>query len=111
MPESAAQPPPAYAERLEFVVELAGHLHAYGTTVQRLEGAIELVAKRLALQCEPWINPTGMILAFSDPARPPGEGDITRVLRLRPGETDLQKLVAADAIARAIAQRSAPARR
>ena len=44
MPESAAQPPPAYAERLEFVVELAGHLHAYGTTVQRLEGAIELVA-------------------------------------------------------------------
>ncbi len=99
MPESAAQPPPAYAERLEFVVELAGHLHAYGTTVQRLEGAIELVARRLALQCEPWINPTGMILAFSDPARPPGEGDITRVLRLRPGETDLQKLVAADAIA------------
>ena len=99
MSDSAPQPPPAYAERLEFVVELAEHLHAYGTTVQRLEGAIELVAQRLALQCEPWINPTGMILAFSDPARPPGEGDITRVLRLRPGDNDLQKLVAADAIA------------
>lgn len=99
MPERDALPQTAYAERVEFVVELAEHLHAYGTTVQRLEGALEAVTRRMALHCEPWVNPTGMILAFSDPARPPGEGDTTRVLRLRPGDADLHKLVEADRIA------------
>ena len=82
-----------------FVVELGGHLHAYGTTAQRLEGAVEAVAKRLGLECEPWVNPTGMILAFSDPARPAGESDTTRVIRLGLGDTDLYKLCEADRIA------------
>src|SRR5690606_22696040 len=49
----------AFATRIEFVVELAGQLHRYGTTAQRLEGAIEAVARRLGLDCEPWSNPTG----------------------------------------------------
>ena len=89
----------AYTERIAFVVELAEHLHAYGTTVQRLEGAIEAVTRRMALECEPWVNPTGMILAFSDPARALGESDTTRVLRLRLGDTNLYKLCEADRIA------------
>jgi uncharacterized membrane protein YjjP (DUF1212 family) len=88
-----------YAARLAFVVELAEHLHRYGTTAQRLEGAVDAVATRLGLECEPWSNPTGLILTFSDPARPPGDGDTTRVIRLQPGDTDLAKLVAADRIA------------
>jgi uncharacterized membrane protein YjjP (DUF1212 family) len=88
-----------YAARLGFVVELAEHLHRYGTTAQRLEGAIDAVATRLGLECEPWSNPTGLILTFSDPLRPPGDGDTTRVIRLPPGDTDLAKLVAADRIA------------
>jgi uncharacterized membrane protein YjjP (DUF1212 family) len=88
-----------YAERIAFVVELAEHLHRYGTTAQRLEGAVDAVATRLGLECEPWSNPTGMILTFSDPLRPPGDGDTTRVIRLPPGDTDLAKLVSADRIA------------
>ncbi|MEG2942099.1 MAG: threonine/serine exporter family protein [Thermomonas sp.] len=88
-----------YTERIAFVVELAQHLHAYGTTAQRLEGAIESVTRRLSLACEPWANPTGMILAFSDPARPAGESDTTRVIRLGLGDTDLYKLCEADRIA------------
>ena len=88
-----------YTERIGFVVDLAEHLHAYGTTTQRLEGAIESVAKRLGLECEPWVNPTGMILAFSDPVRAAGESDTTRVLRLNPGDTDLYKLCEVDSIA------------
>ena len=43
----------SYTERIAFVVELAMHLHAYGTTTQRLEGAIVAVAKQLSLECEP----------------------------------------------------------
>jgi uncharacterized membrane protein YjjP (DUF1212 family) len=89
----------SYAERIAFVVELASHLHAYGTTAQRLEGAIESVSKRIGLHCEPWVNPTGMILAFKDAARPAGESDTTRVVRLGLGDTDLFKLCEADRIA------------
>ena len=94
MPASAS-----YAIRIAFIVELAGHLHRYGTTAQRLEGAIVSVARRLGLDCEPWSNPTGLILSFSDPQRPPGESDTTRVIRLPPGETNLSRLCEADRIA------------
>lgn len=88
-----------YAARVQFVVDLAEHLHSYGTTAQRLEAALVAVAQRLRLDCEPWSNPTGMILSFSDPSRPPGETDTTRVIRLAPGQTDLYKLCEADRIA------------
>jgi uncharacterized membrane protein YjjP (DUF1212 family) len=89
----------SYAARIAFVIELAERLHAYGTTAQRLEGAITAVAHRLRLECEPWSNPTGMILTFSDPQRPPGESDTTRVIRLPPGENDLYRLSETDRIA------------
>jgi len=52
----------SYKDRIAFVVELATRLHTYGTTAQRLEGAVGAVAKRLGLRCSPWSNPTGMIL-------------------------------------------------
>ncbi len=96
---SVTIPSASYAARLAFVVELAEHLHAYGTTAQRLEGALNSVAASLHLDCEPWSNPTGLILTFSDPERPPGESDTTRVIRLPPGDTDLAKLCATDRIA------------
>ena len=62
------------------MVELAEHLHRYGTTAQRLEAAVDAVAQQLGLECEPWSNPTGMVLSFNDPARPGGESDTTRVI-------------------------------
>ncbi|NUS60125.1 MAG: threonine/serine exporter family protein [Lysobacter sp.] len=88
-----------YAERIAFVLEVAEHLHAYGTTAQRLEGAVVAVAQRMGLECEAWSNPTGMILSFNDPRRPAGVSDTTRVIRLAPGDTDLFKLCEADRIA------------
>ena len=97
MPPNAANAD--YAARIAFVVELAERLHGYGTTAQRLEGAIDAVAQKLGLECEPWSNPTGIILSFSDPARPAGESDTTRVIRLAPGDNDLSKLCKADHIA------------
>src|SRR5690606_39348857 len=102
-PAAPQRPPPAtvadYAPRLAFVVELAEPPHRYGTTAQRLEGAVIGVAAELGLDCEPMSNPTGMVLSFSDPSRPPGLSDITRVIRLPPGDTDLAKLCEADRIA------------
>ena len=99
MPERSPHDTASYTERIAFVVDMAMHLHAYGTTTQRLEGAIVAVAKQLSLECEPWVNPTGMILAFSDPLRPAGESDTTRVIRLEGGDTNLYKLCEADRIA------------
>ena len=88
-----------YAQRIAFVCEIASRLHSYGTTAQRLEAAVAAVAQRLGLDCEPWSNPTGLILSFNDPTRPLGASDTTRVIRLAPGETDLNKLSQADRIA------------
>ncbi|MDQ3205155.1 MAG: threonine/serine exporter family protein [Pseudomonadota bacterium] len=92
----------SYAARMHFVIELAERLHAYGTTAQRLEGAISSVAQKLRLECEPWSSPTALILTFSDPMRPPGESDATRVIRLPPGENDLYRLGETDRIAEAV---------
>lgn len=89
----------SYAAKINFLVELAKRLHAYGTTAQRLEGAISAVAHKLRLECEPWSNPTGMILTFSDPQRPLGDSDTTRVIRMPPGENDLYRLSETDRIA------------
>ncbi|MBS0457000.1 MAG: threonine/serine exporter family protein [Proteobacteria bacterium] len=88
-----------YGDRVAFVVELAKRLHNYGTTAQRLEGAIGAVARRLGLRCHPWSNPTGLILSFSDAATASPLHDTTQVIRLEPGGVDLNKLCAADAIA------------
>ena len=89
----------SFADRVAFLVELAKRLHRYGTTAQRLEGAMTAVSRQLHVGCEPWSNPTGMILTFSDPARPGEETEITRVLRLPLGDTDLYRLAETDRIA------------
>ncbi|MGQ4660254.1 threonine/serine exporter family protein [Lysobacter sp. F6437] len=92
----------SYADRIRFMVELAERLHLYGTTAQRLEAALLLVAERLRLECEPWSSPTALILTFSDPQHLPGASDTTRVIRLPPGDNDLHKLAETDRIAEAL---------
>lgn len=94
-----ATPDASYAERIAFIEELAWHLHAYGTTAQRMEGAIELVARRLRVECEPWSNPAGIILSFRDPSRPGRHTEVTRIVRPGLGDTNLRRLCAADRIA------------
>src|SRR5690349_3936999 len=46
MPDSTTP----YLTRVDFVVELARRLHAYGTSAQRLEGAVSQVARRLRVE-------------------------------------------------------------
>ncbi|HHW4679062.1 MAG TPA: threonine/serine ThrE exporter family protein [Xylella sp.] len=93
----------SYAQRVAFVAEIAGRLHTYGTTAQRLEASVVALSQQLGLHCEPWSNPTGIILSFSDPAKAIASSDITRVIRLAPGENDLYKLSVADSVAQAVA--------
>ena len=88
----------SHEARVAFVAELAARLHNYGTSAQRLEGAIDAVSRRLGMDCEAWSNPTGLILSFSDPQQAERPG-IVRVIRLEPGEINLGRMAAADAIA------------
>ena len=96
MPQADASAP--YLTRVDFVVELARRLHAYGTSAQRLEGAVTQVARRLQVDADVWSNPTGMLLSFADVERG-APHSITRVIRLDPGDTNLGRLARADAIA------------
>ncbi|PNS09239.1 threonine/serine ThrE exporter family protein [Solilutibacter silvestris] len=97
MPSIPAHAAPFQA-RVDFLVALATHLHTCGTTAQRLEGAVLGMARRLKVECEPWSNPTGMILSFRDPAQTSPLTE-TRVVRLSPGDTDLYRLSETDRIA------------
>jgi uncharacterized membrane protein YjjP (DUF1212 family) len=98
-PADAAMTDASFADRIEFLIQLARRLHSYGTTAQRLEGAICAVAKRLRLVCDPWSNPTGLLLSLSDANAGREGAETTRLLRLEPGDIDLRKLCQADAIA------------
>jgi uncharacterized membrane protein YjjP (DUF1212 family) len=95
---SSALSPEQFKSRIGFVLELARHLHESGTTVNRLEGAVERVSRKLGLEVGVWSSPTGIIISFDDQLN----GDpftITRVLRLHPGDTNLGRMADADAIA------------
>lgn len=91
-----------YLARIEFMIELARRLHAYGATALRLEAALLSVAEQFELVCEPWCNPTGMILSFSNPEKPV-TADVTRVLRMKPGDIHLERLGMVNNIAKKVA--------
>lgn len=98
-----------YLVRVDFVVELARRLHLYGTSAQRLEGAVSKVARRLKVEADVWSNPTGMMFSFSD-LEQRADGPITRIVRLEPGEDNLARLTMADAIAEDVLEGRSDAR-
>ena len=85
--------------RIEFICELAARLHSYGTTAQRLENALIGVGRQLGIECEPWSNPTGIILSFRPIGGKTKDPESTRVIRLALGENALGKLAETDRIA------------
>jgi len=91
--------------RIAFVLELARRLHQYGTSAPRLEMAIAGAAQRLGLSADVWSSPTAIIISFADLAQgEEGVAQTTQVMRLAPGEVNLERLCQADDIAdRAIA--------
>jgi uncharacterized membrane protein YjjP (DUF1212 family) len=93
---SAATSP--FRQRCNFIIDLARRLHACGMSTDRLEGAVLTVSKRLGVRTEIWCNPTGIILSFSSPHKSDG-AEITRVLRLAPGDINLKALAMVDDVA------------
>lgn len=100
MPCLAGMTPPTspFRQRCTFIIDLARRLHACGMSTDRLEGAILTVSKRLGVRTEIWCNPTGIILSFSSAQKNDG-AEITRVLRLAPGDINLKALAMVDDVA------------
>lgn len=86
--------------RIAFVVLLARRLHEYGTAAPRLEEAISQISARLDLTCNIMSTPTSIVMSFihrsedEDLAIP-----VTQVVRLSPGDANLDRLVQVDDIA------------
>ena len=95
----------ALTTRIAFLLELARRLHQYGTSAPRLEMAVAGAAQRLGLAADVWSSPTAIIISFADLAQgEDGVAQTTQVMRLAPGEVNLERLCVADDIAdRAIA--------
>ena len=88
-----------FGTRAGFVVETARRLHQYGTAAPRLEMAVARVGERLGLRVEVWSSPTAIILSASELSHATRLAQMTQVMRLPPGDTNLAKLCKVDSIA------------
>lgn len=96
---AAAPAPPAVtpAEAEAFVALLARELHRYGSPAHRLEEAMRSLSQRLGLYGDFFCTPTAIFASFR-PAPGESQPPHTVLLRLEPGEVNLEKLSQLDAI-------------
>lgn len=89
---SPAAPPFATTPWIESWLEhLARGLHRFGTPAHRLEEALEEAARRRGIETQVFSTPTAIFLAL-------GQSGVqqTRLMRLEPGEVNLEKLCQLD---------------
>src|ERR1700750_1754384 len=77
--------------RITLVVKLGQALHRYGIPTHRLEGAMNRIQHQLGLGGQFFSMPTGFIVSFGLP-----EEHRTSLIRVEPGEVDLEKQVLLD---------------
>jgi len=77
------------AESFGFLLRLGRALLRFGLPAQRLEDALTRLAESLGLHADCFATPTALIVTLSDGLR-----RRTRVVRVEPGETDLERLSA-----------------
>lgn len=89
---SLSPPPPGAA--VAFTLRLAEALHRYGTPSHRLEGLMIRVSERLGLQGRFFSTPTSLFASFGPP-----EALRTSLIRVEPGDVDLERLTLLDVLA------------
>jgi uncharacterized membrane protein YjjP (DUF1212 family) len=77
--------------RIAFAVKLAQALHRFGTSTHRLEEMMNLVLKKLGLDGQFFVTPTGIFASFGSP-----EEHRTSLIRVESTEVDLGKLALLD---------------
>lgn len=100
-PGSAEPPDPASG--VAFVMELGAALHRFGTPAHRLEATMGAVARRLALEAHILSTPTSVMAGFG-----PLTDQKAVLVRVDPGEIDLEKLAALDRVAGAVGRGEVP---
>jgi uncharacterized membrane protein YjjP (DUF1212 family) len=78
---------------IDLVLRMARALHAYGTPAHRLEEVLSLLSSRLGLRGQFFSTPTSLFAAFGE-----GASQRTFLLRVEPGEMNLEKLALMDGI-------------
>ena len=104
--ESLASPLPVGVHRatqdaapyVRFTVRLAWALHRYGAPAHRLEEVMRRMVDRVGLPGQFFSMPTAFIAAFG-----PWDDQRTFLVRIDPGDVDLQKQVLLDEVAEAVA--------
>nr|WP_233585833.1 threonine/serine exporter family protein [Corallococcus sp. CA054B] len=89
---SLAPPPPGPA--VAFVLRLGHALHRHGTPAHRLEGLMKRVSERLGLEARFFSTPTSIFASFGPP-----EDLRTSLIRVEPGDMDLERLILLDMLA------------
>jgi uncharacterized membrane protein YjjP (DUF1212 family) len=79
----------------EYLLDIGGTLVSYGCPAYRLEAVIAAVAAHEGYKAQSFALPTGLFLSLRSPAHP---DPIVRMVRVKQWGTDLDRLVAVDAI-------------
>lgn len=78
--------------KIKFIMKLAGILHRYGASSDRIEMAMYQVSEKLKIKAEYFSLPTSFMGHFVTES----QDEYTRMLRLDPGKINLEKLYYAD---------------
>jgi uncharacterized membrane protein YjjP (DUF1212 family) len=92
-PGSPATELPATDPAVAFILTIGRALHTSGTPAHRLEGALSRCAERLGLTAQFFSTPTSLFAAFGVLAE-----QRTFLIRVDPGNVDLEQLVALDRV-------------
>jgi uncharacterized membrane protein YjjP (DUF1212 family) len=76
-----------------FLMELGRALHVYGSPAHRLEAAMKIAAQRLGLGAQFFATPTAIMASFES-----GDEHRSMLVRVDPGEVDLERLSLLDGI-------------
>ncbi|WP_317987987.1 threonine/serine exporter family protein [Hyalangium gracile] len=89
------EPPPGPV--VGFILRLGQALHQYGTPAHRLEEQLRQVSERFGVEARFFSTPTSIFASFGRP-----EALQTSLIRVEPGEMDLERLTLLDALAQEV---------
>jgi len=92
-------------QAISFILAMGKALHVYGSPAHRLEDALGRIAHRLGLKGQFFSTPTSLFAAFGD-----DEHQRTFLVRVEPGEVNLEKLCLLDEILERVASGELPIR-
>jgi uncharacterized membrane protein YjjP (DUF1212 family) len=87
-------------DAIAFIERLARAMHRYGYAAPNIEDALTLVARRLGIRAEFFATPTAIFASAEHDSEL-----VTRLIRVSPGDVDLDKLSRVDRLIHMVAER------